>query len=141
MNSLIDNRNRILEEARNTDTITLTTNGKGDLVYEEANDTFPSVPPIKRASKGSLAKILVDCWMTTKKITSLENLKQTRSFDIGLFIGTMESIEELANDHVNQAKECTTVLKSIPLPPSESRRMYNKGGATKPNASFKECIK
>ena len=45
MNFLINNRNRILEEARNTDTITLTTKGKSDLVYKEANGTIPSVPP------------------------------------------------------------------------------------------------
>ena len=113
--SLVKNRTKILEEARNTATIAVFNGDADSTLYDDVDETIPSVLPNKRSSKHSLGKRLVDCWFVVKKITTLNGYKYTRLFDLCEFIGNMEEIEGFCQNAVDEKQEKVQVLKSTKL--------------------------
>ncbi len=139
--SLVKNRTKILKEARNTATIAVFNGDADSTLYNDVDETIPSVVPNKRSSKHSLGKILVDCWFVVKKITTLNGYKYTRSFDLREFIGNMEEIEDFCQNAVDEKREKVQVLKSTKLTLEEKARGYLKDGGTKPGFAFPFCIR
>ncbi len=140
INSLVVGRDKILQAARATD-VSIIHSRKQSNLYTTAVDVIPSNQISTRVSRTSMAEIMVNAWNVIKEIPSLSKYHGSKSIDIRSYIGSMETIQDLAEDSIEDAKKKKFILKSIKLPAIKAKRQYLKDGGTKPkNNRFSMCI-
>ncbi len=140
VDALVDCREKLLSEARNTDTISII-QGNNSSVYDSVKSTIPSSYPSRCSTKNSLSKILADCWFVFNKITTMNNFTFTRSFDLRKFIGNVSEIQDFAQNIVDKRHSKVQSLKSVPLSSQERKRGYLLDGGEKPGFEFQFCVR
>ena len=137
--SLAINRLKILEAARKTDANNIKL-GVDTSYYDKAEAVVPNVIREKE-NKKECAVILVKAWFILKNITVLDETRSTRSFDLDQFYGTLQQIEEIAGEELENTRVRLRAMKSIPFPTGERERKWCEGGGTATGAQFPVCPK
>ncbi len=109
INSLVVGRDKILQAARATDVSIIHSRKKSNL-YTAAVNVIPPNQISTRVSRTSMAEIMVNAWDVIKEIPSLSKYHGSKSIDIRSYIGSMETIQDLAKDSIKDAKKKTFIL-------------------------------